>query len=47
MREMKQFVEWELAREAEVLRENLPQCNFVHLKFNMKLPGMKTECLTA
>jgi hypothetical protein len=34
---MEKLVEW-LAREAEVLGENLPQCRFVHHKPHM-LPG--------
>jgi hypothetical protein len=34
---MKKLAEW-LAGEAEVLRENLPQCRFVHHKPHM-LPG--------
>jgi hypothetical protein len=34
---MEKFVEW-LARETEVLGENLPQCRFVHHKPHM-LPG--------
>jgi hypothetical protein len=34
---MEKLVEW-LARETEVLGENLPQCRFVHRKFHM-LPG--------
>jgi hypothetical protein len=34
---MEKSVEW-LARETEVLGENLPQCNFVHQKPHM-LPG--------
>jgi hypothetical protein len=33
---MEKFVEW-LARETEVLGENLPQCRFVHHKSHMAL----------
>jgi hypothetical protein len=32
---MEKLVEW-LARETEVLRENLPQCRFVHHKPHMR-----------
>jgi hypothetical protein len=35
MMNVEQSEEWELAGEAEVLRENLPQCHFVHHKSNM------------
>jgi hypothetical protein len=35
-----QLVEWKLAGEAEVLRENLPQRNFVHHKPTWPDPGL-------
>jgi hypothetical protein len=39
---MEKLVEW-LARETEVLGENLPQCRFVHHKSHM-LPGANPGC---
>jgi hypothetical protein len=32
---VEQPVEWELAGETEVPRENLPQCHFVHRESHM------------
>jgi hypothetical protein len=39
---VEQSVEWELTGETEVLGGNLPQCNFVHHKFHMTWPGIKS-----
>jgi hypothetical protein len=38
MPNMKQMVEWELGGEAEVLGEDLTQCNFIHHKSQMTWP---------
>jgi hypothetical protein len=36
---MENLVEWELAGEAEVLGEKVPQCRFVHHKSHMTWQG--------
>jgi hypothetical protein len=41
MMSVEQSVEWELARETEVLGENLPQCHIVHHKFHMTWSGLE------
>jgi hypothetical protein len=41
MMSVEQYVEWELAGETEVLRENLPQWKFVHLRSHMAWPGLE------
>jgi hypothetical protein len=38
-----QSVEWELARETELLGKNLPQYLFVHHKSHMKWSGIEPE----
>jgi hypothetical protein len=39
MMNVKPSMEWELAKETEVLGENLPQCHFVQNKSHMTWPG--------
>jgi hypothetical protein len=43
MMSVEQSVEWELAGETEVLRENLHQCHFVHHKSHMTWLGLEAE----
>jgi hypothetical protein len=41
MMSVEQSVEWELFRETEELRENLPLCHFVRHKSHMAWPGLE------
>jgi hypothetical protein len=41
MMSVEQSVEWELAREIEVLGESLPQFPFVHHRNHMTCPGLE------
>jgi hypothetical protein len=40
---MENLVEWWLAGETELLRENLPQCHFVYRKSEMTSPGANSS----
>jgi hypothetical protein len=40
---VEKLVEWRLTGETEVLRENLPQCHFVHHESHMTRPGFEPE----
>jgi hypothetical protein len=41
MMSVEQSVEWEMARETEVIGENLPQCYCVYHKSHMTWPGLQ------
>jgi hypothetical protein len=43
MMNVKQSVEWELARETEVLGENVPQCHFLNLKSRIIWLGLEPD----
>jgi hypothetical protein len=43
---VEQLVEWRLAGETEVLRENLPQRHFVHRKSHLTRPGFEPRPAT-